>query len=75
MSQQQPFSKEEINALAALKRAFKRCDTLGLKFSGMDNTLLCANSRAVETAKRGRSNHNADYNVFGLGEVAEPEAK
>ena len=62
MSKQYPFTDEEIKAIAQLKRAFTKCDKLGLKFSGMDTSLLVANERAIDEAKRNRSDHNADYN-------------
>ena len=62
MSKQYPFSEEEIKAIAQLKRAFTKCDKLGLKFSGMDTSLLVANSRAIHEAIKNRNDHNGDYN-------------
>lgn len=55
------FTKEEINAIASLKRAFAKCKKLGLSFSGMDGSLYVCNKRTFELAKKNRSDHKADY--------------
>lgn len=62
MSRQFPFTDEEIKAIAQLKRAFAKCDKLGLKFSGMDSSLLVANKEAVAMADKKRNDRYGDYN-------------
>jgi len=62
MSEEFPFSAEEIKAIAQLKRTFAKCKKLGLQFSGMDTSLLVANSRAIEMAVKKRSDKLTDYN-------------
>lgn len=51
-SKQYPFTNEEIKAIASLKRAFTKCDKLGLKFSGMADAILVCNKRTFDLARK-----------------------
>lgn len=60
------FTEEELKAIASLKRAFSKCKKLKLSFSGMSQTLLVANEKAVTKANKNRVDKYGDYNPVAL---------
>ena len=45
------FTEEEKQAIKDLERSFSKCNRLGLKFVGMDDSLLCMHGEAVDAAE------------------------
>lgn len=59
----------EETALRNLELAFAKCDKLGIKFSGMDNSLLFCTAPQFVKARQARSDRKADYNEVAFAVV------